>query len=545
MTDDLPYGQPDGSPSAAGGSGGEHWAQGPSPADAASPGPASAVPTPPGPGAWSADVLPPGPEVPAGKGKRRWRWTAAVAGVAVAFVAAGTAVAAYRLTAHQGGDRIDSLAPATTVFYVKVNVSPGGSAGTDVGAFARHVPALSGVTDARTLRDWVVRRALGGYAAEYDAMVKPWLGDEVAIGVFPSGQERHSFALLHVTDAAKAEQALGGLAALVKSRNNPGNDLAYRITDGFAVVTDSPAALNDLLADVPHQSLANQRTYTTDVASLGSGHLVVGWADLAAASRLAMDEAKALGAAGSLLGSVDTAAAQGRLVFAGTVHATSLDLDARVLGATATTAPLADLSGMLGRLPADTQLGVALAGPDQVLKSLFGRLSSDPLTSAFLGNQLGSLQSQTDLHLPDDIYGYVGSALAIGISRPAGAANKPQDADITLLTEPTDSAAATRVAAALRGWAAGGRALTVTPGHPFVISTKPQPLAGPALRDDPLYRAATDGMPSRVIAAGYLAVPREPGTNSSTDAGSGGGLGFYVVPGGDSSVVAHLRLVFR
>ncbi|MBX6370649.1 MAG: DUF3352 domain-containing protein [Acidothermus sp.] len=479
------------------------------------------------------DVLPPAPPAVSAPSRSRHGRTVAILGTVLAVLAAGGGVGAYRVMAHHGTAGVEALAPSSAFSFIKLDLSPGGSAEADALAFANHVPGSPGFKNAVELRDTIVRRSLGTYASEYDAMVKPWLGDEIAAGAFVSAGTSQGFTLVRVTDAAKAAQAMKALAAL-PSRGRDTNRLAYRVTDGFLVLAESQAVVDDLITQAHRQSLAKQATYTADMASVGSGQILVGWVDLAKTTSLLEQQAAVEPGAATLLQGLDVSTPRGRLVFVGSVHPTSIDLDARVLGAPASQWSLANLNDLLGRLPSDSQFAFAVAGADRLLESVFTGFTKSPLGATFLGNELNDLEAETGLRLPDDLYALVGSELAVGASEggPSG------ESEFTVLTKPKNPAAAARVATLLQGLAeAAGQRLRVTNGSPLVITTHEGD--GGVLRDDPTYVAAMEGMPAQVAAAGYATI------SESRNAPVIGGLGFYVTASKGSTPIAHLRFIIR
>lgn len=100
---------------------------------------------------------------------------------------------------------------------------------------------------------------------DYDTEIKPWLGDSVAMAVMDLESERFVVAI-QVTDKDAAQ-------AFVDAEFE--GDTTVEFIDDLMIVSDSDAPAD--IAAIQESSLADNETYTADMAKLGGDYLATGW----------------------------------------------------------------------------------------------------------------------------------------------------------------------------------------------------------------------------------------------------------------------------
>ncbi len=126
---------------------------------------------------------PPPPPRKGGHGKK------IIAGVALAAVAAGGAVAAYAYTVlASSGIQPERVLPANTVAFAKLDLDP--AAGQKIAAYrlSTKFPSVSkGAADMDDAKDTLLSKFFDKESElDYATDIKPWLGDRVAIAAVPN-----------------------------------------------------------------------------------------------------------------------------------------------------------------------------------------------------------------------------------------------------------------------------------------------------------------------------------------------------------------------
>ncbi len=166
--------------------------------------------------------------------------TVVLVGGLVAIVA-GTAAAGVGWTAFSrlngAGPQPESVLPADTVAFMKVDLNP--SAGQKVAAvrFALRFPEAKGqVTETSDLRKVAfdqMKQDAKLKDVDYAADVEPWLGERFAVGLLPGATSKDKpipVAVLAVTDEDKAAEALPRITGSGKT--------ACGVRDGFAICSE-------------------------------------------------------------------------------------------------------------------------------------------------------------------------------------------------------------------------------------------------------------------------------------------------------------------
>ena len=384
--------------------------------------------------------LPPD-EASAGKG-RRTTWL--VGGGVVGLLALGAGAWAAVSFFQQGAQPAEAL-PSTTIAYVSVDLDPSGSQKIDAFRTLNKFPAFKDKVGIHSVDD--VRQKLGDelvQALHCDDLtfaddIDPWLGNRAAVAAVDLGNPNPDpVVVVQVSDEGKAEDALGKLA----SCGDDPADVAYDVHDGWAVFAADQDAVDKVVSETDHATLADDPTYQKWTKAVGDSGVVNLYAAPAAGAYLAgrldglQQDLGDLGASGgSFLSSATTAAhtstqtadggALGDVLknFAGAAATVRFTGDGLEL-ATATDPSLtkggvaSDQGGTLvENLPDDTAaaIGIGLA------PGWLGRYA-DQMSQAFGGGKSGrqmldQLSRGSGLDLPDDIETLLGSSTALSISK--------------------------------------------------------------------------------------------------------------------------------
>jgi hypothetical protein len=469
-----------------------------------------------GSGASGGDLLAGGPVV----SPRRNLTAIMVSLVAVLAVIVGAAgyVGYHKLASR--GSQPDQWAPANSIAFVKLDLDPAASEKIAALRFEQKFPDAPHVTSADQLKDAllddVFNDSSGSDKIDYATDVKPWLGDRVALAVYPDASgSAEAVGILAVKDSDAAKI---GLTKLVHDQG----DAAFAIEGDYAIVGQTQTAVDAAVAAARASSITAAGDYSGDIATLNGDRILTGWADLGAVLKLAgksaaLSHAPGLGSLGSLgglgalggLGSVGSlgslaTAVKGRFVFGLQLQPGYADFEGRVIGSDIGGYHNGSAGSLLGQLPAGSIAGVAVSGLGDVLTQELASLEKSPLVAAGLQAELGGLGTKLGIALPGDAINLLGNEFAAGLDAvPAGHGT----AKFTVITEPTDLGKGLATAQKLAGSINQG---TSTPtvraaGSEVIVTNDAQaPGSRGSLGDDPAFKTAMSGMPDQVVGAVYV-----------------------------------------
>ncbi|MFD6949336.1 hypothetical protein A6A08_12710 [Nocardiopsis sp. TSRI0078] len=239
---------------------------------------------PPG-GPFPGGPHPGGRMPPGGGGGGRGRWLIPVAAGAAVAVMATTVWATVSLVGF-GGPQPEEVLPASSVAFAKLDLSIDGSQAVELVQFVDRLPDEVTEEMGQTDGDMGELFAEGFLETFPDSPqsqdeVARWIGQRVGFGMWPASGEAQmedgagvaGVVALAVEDEQLAEEGLGELSGEY-------DDLSYEVVDGFALLTNSDAALDDRRSQVEeHGSLADSETFSGDMADVSGGSLAVGWSD--------------------------------------------------------------------------------------------------------------------------------------------------------------------------------------------------------------------------------------------------------------------------
>jgi hypothetical protein len=205
-------------------------------------------------------------------------------------------VGAYLLLFSAGTDRAARLAPPETAFYVNVYLQP--SAGQQMN-LSNLIGRLPGFADDATLDDkvdQVVHNLLAGTGIDYRSDLKPWLGNQLALAVWPSPgtdvADAEPVLIAEVKDRQAAETSVARLVA-------DGATFSVEVYEGIELRTSSEAAyafVEEMLVAGPDaaavrrvidvsrggDALADRDDFRRTMREMPADHLAAAFLDLAA-----------------------------------------------------------------------------------------------------------------------------------------------------------------------------------------------------------------------------------------------------------------------
>ena len=511
----------------------------------------------PGQPFFSGDILAAGPI--ARSPKRRLAPVLTSITVVAAIVLGGGAFTAVKLLASKGSQP-DEWAPANSLAFAKVDLDPSASAKVAAWEFEQKFPDAPKVVNADQLKDGLLTSAFDDThgAVDYATDIKPWLGDRAAMAVFLDSTGKPApIYILQIKDAAKASASLTRLVAAASTGNpEPGSDgtdgvRGFSLQSGYAILAASQEIVDEAVATAKKADIDSNSTYNSDIAQLKSDRVVTAWWDagatLKAVSSELGDQAGAVLTPGSLtdLGSLSNA---GRIVTGLRVEPSYVELEGRILGSSASTQlKSGDAGATLGDLPGGTVAGISLSNPEQLIKTELESLSKGPLGSK-VQQEMDQLGAQLGISLPGDIENLLGSELAVGVDALPDADQALGGIFVTAMTHPDDLQEALQTAKALiagAGADAGVHLSATANGSSLVVTDDARPASG-KLSDDPGFRAALEGMPSKAVAAGYVDLSTVLAARPDTPPGLSPlqSLGFYFATDSTSPVFA-VRLTVK
>jgi hypothetical protein len=471
--------------------------------------------------------------------------TVALVGGLLAIVAVGAGGAVVFNQVSGGGAQPESVMPATTIAFAKVDLDPAARQKLDAIRFLRKFPAADGkVEDDSDLREVIIKGLqkdgeLKGI--DYDKDIEPWLGQRIGVGAVPgadSSSEPTIVVALAVTNKGKAEEGLRKVESELH--------FTCEILDSYAVCTDTGDKLAAVVSATAKGTLADSATFTKDMAELGEDGVAASWFDAAKAQDLLGAGPGALfGKAPSTAGSVGTGRAAMALRFDGP----HLELVGHTNGGTTRFAGKESASSIRS-LPKDTLAAVTVANAGAQLEAGWPEIETG--LKGVMGDKqfadgLAQLQDALGIKLPDDLYAALGSQFSVAFG---GVGADGTDVKVAIVSN-GDKAVLQKLADSageLMGSVdpTGGGALTLKPaGDRTVVSLTDgyakQIASGSGLGDTAGFKAAVKNSDKAQIVgyvdiAGLLtSLKGEFSADEAKNLGSLSALGFSVTGDGGSS----------
>ncbi|GAA1144576.1 DUF3352 domain-containing protein [Nocardioides aquiterrae] len=237
------------------------------------------------------------PQPPGPRGGRR---TALIAGGAVGLLAVVGVGAWAAWSFFSTGPQPAAALPASTVGYVSIDLDPSGGQKIEALRTLRKFPEFRdqvGLDTDDDVRKWVFEEVQGSTPCgdlDYEEDVEPWLGDRMAVAAVDNGADQpEPVIVLQVSDEGAADR---GLAAL---RDCSGEQLAWNIADGWALLGETQDVADGVAADAADASLADDGDFQHWTDEAGGDGIVTAYLS-PEAGRLIADQLDSLSSVGGL-----------------------------------------------------------------------------------------------------------------------------------------------------------------------------------------------------------------------------------------------------
>ena len=411
------------------------------------------------------------PVVVAPPKKRRRLLTVLIGAVSILLVGAGVAVAGGYLGWYSEGKRPSDVLPGSSLSYGQIDLEPSLLQKTAAWQFLRDLPEVktavaAGLPDPKAvLWKLLVSSDDSFKAMDYEAEVKPWLGNRYGAVIVNHGGTPSWAGAVQLTDDELGVRTLRAWAA------KAGTEYDVTLREGYAILTE-PKETSFILGEIANGTLADNPTFTADFAALGEPGISAGWTDLGGWEKLSGQTV------GSAIGISD-----GRVAFATRFAADTLEVAGITRGFTG---PAAIPDGDLGLLPADTGAALSITGAGKALAEAWSSLPESARDSV----------ADLKLSLPDDLVAVLGNSLVLAASTATiEHFEEPTDVEIGLKVNSDAASRAEQVLQSLSEGASPESVLTVVNGPVLVAGTTADyrdRLAGtgPRLADQPWFAKA-------------------------------------------------------
>jgi len=353
------------------------------------------------------------------RGRPRLLWAAVAAGTAVVLTAGGV----YAYSALSGGSTVlPARVPGDAVGYLEVNLDPPAAQKVAAIRFLRKFPTAKTGAEDGSLLDSVVEPLIEDPEARrlFVENVRPWLGEHVAVVGDPQDGAVQPVLVAETTDPGATRD---GMEEILAQEFDPEDQLHYAIVGDVVYLAETQAVADTAARDAGSAALDSNETFSADVDSVGDDGIVTFWGDLARAA--------ALDPSGD-------AAGDGRV--AGSLRFTDSTADLVVHTFDNAAGTGSELVGeRVGSLPADTAVGLAVSGADDLIRSGY-----EQLEKGGLGEQLSEVEDDLGLQLPEDVAALVGTSTVMAMG---GSSDQP---GFGLVSKTDDVETAKQAAAALR-----------------------------------------------------------------------------------------------
>ena len=439
-------------------------------------------------------------------------------------------VAAYLFIFAAGTDRAAAVVPAEADAYATVYLQPTTGQQLNLAAMLGQVPGFEDAAGLEQKLHEISARFLGMAGIDYEADVRPWLGNQLSVAAFAGATLTDTPRFLLVVAVKDRARANASLAHLAAARGLSPVSATYRDTPISVDPTAAWALLDDQLliandrtkleaaldaAADRRPSLADDAAFNAAMRRLPPDHLASAFVNLASVSRAADSETATSGYSTFALAVI--AEPQGlRLAGSAPFNADAASEEARRgfdLGSQVAT--------VTAWMPAETQAAGVVFGLHGLLADAEGALASQPAAADIVStlNQLRALAGfGLGINLDGDVLPLLDGEAGVAIEGLSTGAPHGQ-----LILRPTDPASArttlqrirdglTRLGAAVTERAAGSVNVTsvtipqvgaaawamvddvilIGPTHDDVASAIEAHGEGRSLADDPSYPAVWD-----------------------------------------------------
>jgi hypothetical protein len=210
---------------------------------------------------------------------------------------AAVVLGAYLFVFAAQPDRAARAVPADTAVYATLYLQPSTGQKLNLAELMSHVPGFADSASLDTKIHEITARFLGQAGIDYEADVRPWLGDQVALSVQPDGvdpEQADVLVVIDVRDRVAADAALdriaGDLGLAPQAETHEGVALSVTADTSWALLEDvllvgssADAVRGGLDADAGRiDSLADSGAFADAMAEVAADHLASMFVDLEA-----------------------------------------------------------------------------------------------------------------------------------------------------------------------------------------------------------------------------------------------------------------------
>ncbi|HEX8001988.1 MAG TPA: DUF3352 domain-containing protein [Mycobacteriales bacterium] len=351
-------------------------------------------------------------------------------GATVLAVIAGAAV--YATTALSGGGRQpDELAPKSSFAYAKIDLDPAANQKLATREFLGKFPKLkekTGAGDENPFEALLEAMFEGEEDVSYDTDIKPWFDKRAAVAGFRSTDGPTAVGIFQSKDDGKARTAMGKLAAEAKE---DGEEFAWKIDDGYVVVGDTQAHVDDAIAQAKKESIKKNTTFTQDLERLGGDQVAVGWVDIRSAFDLVKDQVPDAG----LIPNAITDQIKGRMVAGLHMNGDYAEVSGYALGMEQQgVVPQAGDPALLKNLPAGTVAAVSVQGLAEQVKNGLSQLSALGMDAQEF---VGPFLQELGLSLEGDVLPLLGDQTVVALGEVPTSPEEVAAGLVSVVKDPT------------------------------------------------------------------------------------------------------------
>lgn len=216
---------------------------------------------------------------PSGGRRRVWLIPVSV-GLALALMATTVWASTSLVNRWFGGPQPETVLPGSSLVFAKVDLKPTGGQWASYAQFYEKLP--DSIRDELGGEDEDFAKGLVEEEfdyLDYETDVEPWLGQRFGVALWEDGDGEPAFVIAIATEN---ESRAAETMARVQSEED---DVHFAVEDGFVLLTDEQATLDDLSAQVDrHGTLDKNKDFADDVGRIGAGVATL-WLDAGALAR--------------------------------------------------------------------------------------------------------------------------------------------------------------------------------------------------------------------------------------------------------------------
>ena len=383
--------------------------------------------------------------------QRRWLPALIVGLVVVLIIASLGGFFAWKKLAATG-DQPETMVPASALGYVEIDLDPSAGQKMKVVEQLRKLKSITGETgDPTDLRELLFKQMLNDSPeVDYDADIKPWIGDRLALALLPGEAEAvDTLVVVQHTDSAKAKSSMTKLAAIptftsglrnsemstayassvdmtmnsvgsqaMPARMNaplvaePQADPAgFVVTDEFVVIGADQAMVDAAVQSAKEATIADDTKYSEDIKKIADDRLATVWFDGAKLGSLA-SAARVMGGTGDAETDKALLEGAGRMVVGARATEDGFEVQGRGLDATMSAAWTGRPAAPLTSLPAGTKAAMYVGNPGQYAQMVWDLLAKSIPDD--MAEVVESVQEEFGIALPTDLVDGLGTDLVVG-----------------------------------------------------------------------------------------------------------------------------------